>query len=129
MKERRGKYNLYMQKGNNKRKTGYEYEAVAAEFLKIKGYRILTQNFYTKFGEIDLIAQDGEYLVFVEVKYRANGESGHPLEAVNTRKQQRIKKAAQFYLIRYGISVDVSCRFDVIGILGEEIIHIENAFE
>lgn len=118
-----------MQQGNNKRKIGYEYETVAAEFLKEKGYRILTQNFYTKFGEIDLIAQDGEYLVFVEVKYRSNDESGHPLEAVNPRKQQCLKKAAQFYLIRYGMSADISCRFDVIGILGNEIMHIENAFE
>lgn len=113
----------------NKRKTGHEYETMAAEYLKAKGYGILMQNFYTKFGEIDIIAQDEEYIVFVEVKYRANGEKGHPLEAVNTKKQQKIKKVAQYYLVKQKKSVERPCRFDVIGVLGEELIHIENAFE
>ena len=113
----------------NKRKTGYEYECMAAEYLKAKGYHILMQNFYTKLGEIDIIAQEEDYIVFAEVKYRANGENGHPLEAVNTRKQQKIKKAAQYYLMKQGYCVEKPCRFDVIGVLGEELIHIENAFE
>lgn len=110
------------------KKIGLAHEKMAAEYLKKKGCRILKQNFYTKFGEIDMIVRDGAYLVFVEVKYRSTQRGGHPLEAVDRRKQVRIRKAAQFYLLRYGIPEDMPCRFDVVGILQDEIIHIENAF-
>lgn len=107
---------------------GTAYEALAAEYLKGKGYRIIKQNFFTKSGEIDMIARDGAYLVFVEVKYRSSQRGGHPLEAVDIRKQKRIRRAAQYYLLRYGCPENTPCRFDVVGILQEEIIHIENAF-
>lgn len=110
------------------REKGSAYEQKAAGFLEEKGYRILERNFYSKYGEIDLIARDGEYLVFLEVKYRASGQGGHPLEAVNAKKQQRIKKAARYYLWRRGLPEDTACRFDVIGFLGEEAMHIEDAF-
>jgi len=110
------------------RKTGFTYEEKAAEYLEGKGYRILEKNFYSRFGEIDLIARHDKYLVFVEVKYRANTKGGHPLETVDRRKQSRIRKSAEFYLLRYGFLANQPCRFDVIGILGEEITHIENAF-
>lgn len=110
------------------RKTGFVYEKKAAEYLQAKGYRVLVQNFYTKFGEIDMIARDGKYLVFIEVKYRSTERGGHPLEMVDARKQNRIRKAAQFYLLRYGFPENEPCRFDVVGILGDEVMHIENAF-
>lgn len=110
------------------RKTGFTYEQKAAEYLRQKGCQILKQNFYTKFGEIDLIAKDGRYLVFIEVKYRASGRGGHPLEAVDHKKQERIRRAAQFFLLRFGYPENTPCRFDVIGILKDEICHIENAF-
>lgn len=112
----------------NNKKTGLAQEERAAEYLEKKGFRVLERNFYTKFGEIDIIARDGDYLVFVEVKYRSGQRGGHPLEAVGKRKQQHIKQAAQYYLLRYGIPEDTPCRFDVIGILREEITHIEDAF-
>lgn len=110
------------------RRTGFAYEKKAAEYLAQKGYRILKQNFYTKFGEIDVIARDGRYLVFVEVKYRSSQRGGHPLETVDGKKQNRIKKAALFYLLRYGLPENTPCRFDVVGILGDQVVHIENAF-
>ena len=110
------------------RKTGFAYEKKAAEYLTEKGYRILQQNFYTKFGEIDMIARNGKYLVFIEVKYRSTERGGHPLETVDVRKQNRIRRAAQFYLLRYGFPENTLCRFDVVGILGDEVVHIENAF-
>lgn len=111
------------------KKIGLAYEQIAAEYLEKKGYRILKRNFYTRFGEIDIIARDKAYLVFVEVKYRKEQKGGHPLEVVDIRKQIKLKKAAQFYLLRYGLGENIPCRFDVIGILKKEIFHIENAFE
>ena len=79
---------------------------------------------------LDLIAKKDGYLVFVEVKYRSTAGSGHPLEAVSISKQKKICKAALFYMNLNKISPDnTSIRFDVIGILGDEITHIENAFD
>ena len=67
-------------------------------------------------------------LVFLEVKYRKSEAGGHPLEAVDRRKQRRICKTAVYYCLHYGYGEYMPCRFDVIGILGEEIIHVEDAF-
>jgi putative endonuclease len=110
------------------RKKGAAYERLAAAFLQKKGYEILKRNYYSPQGEIDLIARDGEYLVFVEVKYRADSRYGHPLETVDTRKQRRIKGAARWYLRENGPKEETACRFDVVGMLKDEIIHVENAF-
>lgn len=110
------------------REIGAAYEKRAAEYLEKQGCCILKQNFYTRSGEIDMIVKDGEYLVFVEVKYRSSQRGGHPLEAVNLRKQKRIRRAAQFYLLRYGYPENTMSRFDVVGILQDEIVHIKNAF-
>lgn len=114
----------------NKRYVGSNYEDLAAKFLLDKGYNILKMNFRCKGAEVDIIARDKNTLVFVEVKYRANDKTGHPLEAVDIKKQIKISKAAVAYLKMSKISMDLyPIRFDVIGILGEEIIHIKNAFE
>lgn len=114
--------------GKESRRTGIEYEKLAAEYLKQKGFEILHRNFYSRFGEIDLVARDGIYLVFVEVKYRENSRGGHPLETVTVRKQQKICRTADYYCLCYGYCEDTPCRFDVVGIAGEEIIHILDAF-
>ena len=113
---------------NNKRTTGAAYEKIAAAHLISLGYEILEQNYRCKIGEIDIIAKDGEYLVFVEVKYRSSMRKGAPLEAVSLQKQRTISKCAMYYLMKKGL-VDVPVRFDVIGILGEEKEHIINAFD
>lgn len=112
----------------NKRETGGRYEQAAAEFLQRAGMRILHRNYRTRAGEIDLIAQDGEYLVFVEVKYRSGDGMGTAQEAVDIRKQKKVAAAARHYLMRYGYGADTPCRFDVIGINGTKITHIQNAF-
>lgn len=113
----------------NKRKTGGEKEKLAGDFFKGQGYEILEKNFYTRFGEIDLILKDGNTLVFAEVKYRRDGKMGHPLESVDVKKQRRISKAALYYLARNQISPEQPLRFDVVAVLGEEILHVKNAFE
>ena len=111
----------------NRRETGTQYEERAAEYLIAQNYQILERNYRIRSGEIDIIARDGTALVFIEVKYRKNDESGNPLEAVDIRKQRKIIKVARYYLYqkKYG---DVPCRFDVIGICGSHIEHIKDAF-
>lgn len=113
----------------NKRKIGSYYEERAAAFLEDKGLRILERNYRCRCGEIDLIAQDGAYLVFVEVKYRNSTKAGCSLAAVDIRKQAVITKTAQYYLMTHVQSMDHPCRFDVIGIDRKEICWIPNAFD
>ena len=102
-------------------------EDFAAEYLSEKGYEIIERNFNTRLGEIDIVAQKKGQIVFVEVKRRATLEYGRPVEAVNLRKQNKIKKVAEMFLVE-NKAVCHDCRFDVIEILDEEISHIENAF-
>ena len=102
-------------------------EIDAVEFLKKKGYKVLETNYTNKLGEIDIIAKDKNVIVFVEVKRRSTLMYGRPIEAVNFYKQQKIKKVAEFYLMKNNM-IDVDVRFDVIEILDKQIEHIENAF-
>lgn len=112
----------------NKRQMGTSYEIKAEEYLMQKGYKILERNFRNRQGEIDIIAKDGEYFCFVEVKYRTTNEFGNPLEAVDYRKQNQIRKVALYYLMKNKLSEWTPCRFDVIAFEGEKLTHIENAF-
>ena len=75
-------------------------EAVAAAYLRKKGYRIVKQNFSTRFGEIDLIVQDARYIVFVEVKTRKSDRFGAAREAVDLHKQRRLIATAEQWLQR-----------------------------
>lgn len=111
----------------NKRKIGALYEQFAAEYLAGVGYDLIETNYRCPLGEIDLVTRDGAYFVFVEVKYRKNLNTGSPFEAVNAKKQQTIRRAAQWYLTERKLS-DVPVRFDVVGILGKEIKVIKDAF-
>lgn len=113
----------------NRRAVGTAYEKQAGEYLKELGYEILEYNFRCRIGEIDIIARDGEYLVFLEVKYRASAGSGSPLEAVDRKKQHIISKVAAYYCLTHGCDETSPCRFDVVAILGDEISLIKNAFE
>ena len=115
-----------MQKQNN-RAVGTVYEQIAGTFLEKKGFQILEYNYRCRGGEVDLIARDGAYLVFCEVKYRRSDQSGSALEAVDVRKQKRLCLCARQYLTSHGME-EQPTRFDVIGIQGNEIIHIEDAF-
>lgn len=102
-------------------------EIKAGDYLKNKGYKILYTNYKNFIGEIDIIALKKSYLIFVEVKERETCAFGTPSEAVNFRKQNKIRKTAELFLCNYNNQYS-GCRFDVIEILGDEINHIENAF-
>lgn len=112
----------------NKRQTGAAYELKAEEFLLGNGYKILERNFRNRSGEIDLIAKKGGQIHFVEVKYRTTAMYGNPLEAVDFRKQNQIRKVAMYYLMKNKLSEWTPCQFDVVAFEGEEMTHIENAF-
>lgn len=114
--------------GQNRRKLGSAYEQLAGELLEKEGYEILEYNVHSRAGEIDIVARDEEYLVFIEVKYRKDDSWGNPFEAVSVGKQRTISKCALSYLKKHGM-FDVPVRFDVVGILGKEIQIIKNAFE
>ena len=111
---------------------GRRGEALALEFLRRKGYRIVERGFRLFRGEIDIIARDGDTLVFVEVKTRATTEFGLPEEAVTPAKQAQIRKIARGFLAARDLG-EPDCRFDVLAILapadGDPVItHYENAF-
>lgn len=110
-------------------------EALAEEYLKSKGYSLITSRWSCRFGEIDLILEHGDFLVFTEVKLRKNAVFARAGEFVDCRKQQKLRTTASFYLSRY--PTDQQPRFDVVEIYAPdgmntakpEIVHIENAFE
>ena len=112
----------------NNRETGSRYEEKAAAYLKKQGYTILEQNYRCPTGEIDLIARKEGLIVFAEVKYRKNMAFGNPLEAVDEKKRRKLYRTAQHYCTFHPEAAGGPCRFDVIGILGEKLIHIEDAF-
>ncbi len=112
----------------NKRKLGADKEQLAAEYLAAQGMRILERNFRDRQGEIDIIGMHGQYLVFVEVKYRATTSRGTALEAVGAHKQRQICKVADYYRMRHRLGENTAVRYDVLAIQGEEIQWIQNAF-
>lgn len=100
----------------------------ASEFLQKKKYKIIELNHKNRLGEIDIIAQQKDMIVFVEVKARSTLKFGRPSEAVDIRKQQKLRSVANLYLLQHH-KMDNPCRFDVIEVIaGKEINHIENAF-
>jgi putative endonuclease len=113
------------------RMLGERGERAAARFLRREGLRVLLRGYRTRTGEIDLIARDGDTLVFVEVKARRHGV---PAEAVTPEKQRRVTLAALHFLRRYDL-LDARSRFDVVAIVWPddrrppEVEHIRNAFE
>lgn len=117
----------------SRRALGEAGEGIAAAYLEAKGYRILAQNDRPDRGELDIVAMDGETVVFVEVRTRRTVAFGTPLESVDRRKQLRLIRLARAYLAKHGLG-ERSCRFDVIGVSwsrpGERprIDHIESAF-
>ena len=111
---------------------GSEGEDLAVRFLQKKGYRIVARNYKTPVGEIDIIARDGDTIVFIEVKTRTDISFGYPFEAVNKRKRQKLKNLALLYLKRKRKESPV--RFDVLSIFcmdngKKDIEHIKDAFE
>jgi putative endonuclease len=105
-------------------------EELAVNYLIGKGYEILERNWHNIHKEVDIIAKDGQFLVFVEVKARRSSEYGEPDLAVTKRKQRMLIAAANAYITRN--KLDVEARFDIVSIIfkdGESVIdHIEDAF-
>lgn len=120
--------------GQDSRLRGRWGERLAADYLREKGFSILAANWRCRFGEIDLIAEDGTYLCFVEVKLRKSAAYGSAAAFVDRRKQDKLRAAAMLYLS--GRPTDLQPRFDVVEVYapqGEstaapEIIHLEHAF-
>jgi putative endonuclease len=94
---------------------GKEGEAFALEFLRGRGHHILEQNYRPKLGEVDIVARDGEATVFIEVKTRQD-DVWDAFEAVDRRKQAKMVRVAQAYLIEKFNKVEVSARFDVLAV-------------
>lgn len=113
----------------NNRAVGTDYEKQAAQYLEGLGYRIIEKNFRCKMGEIDLVAKEGGYLVFIEVKYRTDAQMGQPQEAVDYRKQHKICRTASYYCMKNRISLQQPCRFDVAACCAGEWDIIQNAFD
>jgi len=113
------------------RARGEAIERHAAAWLVERGLVLEAANQHAKGGEIDLVMRDGEVLVFVEVRHRADSRHGHPLETITPAKQRRLIKAARFYLHRNRLSCP--CRFDVLAVTGLpphlEYDWVANAFE
>lgn len=111
----------------NTRAIGTQGESLAVEYLQKNGYKVLERNFNCRYGEIDIIAQHGNYCVFLEVKSRNTVAFGVPREAVNYHKQQRIISAAKFWLLKKRL-VGVPVRFDVVEVVGGIASVIPDAF-
>lgn len=120
--------------GQESRLRGRWGEEQAAGYLRRKGFQVTDVNWKCRFGEIDLIAEDGVYLCFVEVKLRKTAAYGSAAAFVDWRKQQRLRTAAELYLA--GHPTGLQPRFDVIEIYAPQgtdtenpgIFHLENAF-
>ena len=106
---------------------GEAAEEVAQQYLKSQGLILLERNYHSRFGEIDLIMQDANTLVFVEVRYRKNTHYGGAASSISYQKQQRIRKTAMTYLQKNGCNYPA--RFDVIAIEGDmKVSWIKQAF-
>lgn len=113
------------------RTTGTHFERQAETYLSERGLVIVERNFRLNNGEIDLIMRDGEYWVFVEVKFRFDASYEHPLGQITQGQLKRIRRTAKVYLYYQGLSEYLTpCRFDVVAITAKpcEIIWVPNAF-
>ena len=99
-----------------RRELGQRGEAAAAVFLQNLGQRIIAQNWRCRFGEVDLIAQDGDTTVFCEVKTRKSVKAGQPSEAITLKKQRKYSRLAALWISRFG-EADCAVRFDAVSIL------------
>ncbi len=112
---------------SDRQRVGRRAEERALEYLEREGFTVVERNFRGGGGEIDLVALEGEVVVFVEVRYRGKGVWETPEESISHRKQRRLWQAAEYYLAEV-IGEAKPARFDVIAIKGEEILHYRDAF-
>jgi len=111
---------------------GKQFERLAGQHLQQRGLSLLATNYHTRFGEIDIIARDGDCLVFVEVRFRADVSYGSPVATVTPAKQEKIRRTALNFLQKHGLTNKMPSRFDVVGITGSLKVPsfrwIKNAF-
>ncbi len=111
--------------------TGALGEQAAASYLEKRGYEIVARNFRSRFGEIDLVAQNDRFLAFVEVKTRDEEGIGHPFAFITSAKQKKVIRAAQYYLLRFPTALQP--RFDAAAVFTSDgkvarMEYLENAF-
>ncbi len=117
----------------NTREIGAYGENIAMEYLLNKGYKLISKNFRSQFGEIDIIAKEKDLICFIEVKSRYNTNFGFPAQAISKNKQKRIKKTSLLFINKEKL-FNLNIRYDVIEILlnynddSYIINHLENAF-
>jgi putative endonuclease len=109
----------------NTTERGRQAEQAAADYVASKGYRILTRNFKTRRGEIDIVAEKENVLIFIEVRSRQGVDFGLPQETVNRKKRQKIRMTAAQYLKQYQ-ALERLCRFDVVGVVFGAQGHIQS---
>lgn len=123
-------------KPDTRKQLGAQGEALASAYLENRGLRILARNWRCRSGEVDLIAEEGDTLIFIEVRTRRlTGRFGLPEESVDSRKQRQVREVAQYYRMMTN-SHNRKCRFDVVAVkllsqdpsLNPDIRHIPNAF-
>jgi putative endonuclease len=118
---------MWPQRLSPKQHQGRHWEQAALTHLKRHGLRLVEANFTCKGGEIDLVMRDGDALVFVEVRQRADRKHGGAAASITPAKIRRIVRAAQFYLLRFPQTPP--CRFDVVAIDGDQLDWLRNAIE
>ena len=110
---------------------GDRAEKLAVKFLKRKGLKLHQRNYHCRYGEIDIVMQHSDYLVFIEVRHRKSNGFGGALESVDSRKQKKLRNSAEHYLINHKKN-DMPCRFDILCVNGDlnkpKIDWIQNAF-
>jgi putative endonuclease len=114
--------------GQARRPAGDAAEERALHLLQGHGLTLLERNFRCRVGEIDLVMRDGQTVVFVEVRFRADGRHGSAAETVSLAKQQRVAAAARRYLQQHPAAARGPCRFDVVAITGERVDWLRAAF-
>jgi putative endonuclease len=111
-----------------KKKLGLMAEENACVFLQARGFHLITRNYRCPFGEIDLIMQDGEEIVFIEVRSRTHKNPNDAIESIDQLKQKKLLKSAIHFLQKRNQLDKVICRFDVVGFSGTQIKWIKDAF-
>lgn len=108
-------------------------EDIAADYLTKQGLKLISRNFHSRFGEIDLIALEQDTLVFIEVRYRKNERYLAVVETIDVRKCRKLVATSEYYLLKHKAFRNYQCRYDVIAITGDldrpVIEWIKNAFQ
>jgi len=111
--------------------SGTAAESLACDYLRQAGLVLVTRNYRSPYGEIDLVMRDGETLIFVEVRYRQSSRFGTPAETVNAAKQAKIRATAEHYLQLQRKWAQSPCRFDILAVEGSDsrqVRWLQNAF-